>query len=182
MATQSNENHRVEILLISENTLKSESYINDNVPSEMILPSIVSAQDMHLQPILGCNLYNKLKDLVRAAMFDDEEVPEPYKELLDTYIRPFLCFAVTADLQIPLAFKNRAAGAGVQSNNEYSYNSTREEVTMLKNYYTDKMNFYQFRIQDYLKNNRTQFPELNGDCGCGSDLKQPGFECGLFLD
>jgi len=167
-----------EVLLISEKTLKSESYINDNVGSEMILPAILSAQDMKLQPLLGCSLYAKIKSLVLA---DANNIPEPYLTLLKTYIKPFLIYAVMADIQIPLAFKIRANGAAVQANTDYTYNSDRKDVQMIANYYEDKMNFYGFRLTDYLKQNRANFPEFcDNNCGCNSDLRQD-FNSGLFL-
>lgn len=165
-----------EVLLISEKTLKSESYINDNVGAEMITPAILSCQDMKLQPLLGCNLYAKLKMLVLSGT-----VPEPYLTLLKTYIKPFLIYGVMADIQIPLAFKTRAQGAAVQSNTDYTYNSDRSEVSMIAKYYEDKMNFYGFRLTDYLKQNSANFPEyLQDNCACNSDLRE-SFDCGLFL-
>lgn len=165
-----------EVLLISEKTLKSESYINDNVGSEMIVPAIQSAQDMKLQPLLGCNLYRKLKQLVLSG-----EMAEPYLTLMKEYIKPFMIYAVMADIQIPLAFKTRANGAAVQANTEYTYNSDRKDTQMIVNYYEDKMNFYGFRLTDYLKTNSANFPEYTqANCDCKSDLRQ-GFNSGLFL-
>lgn len=166
-----------EVLLISEKTLKSESYINDNVGSEMILPAIQTAQDIKLQPLIGCTLYEELKSQVAAG-----QVNEPYLTLLTKYIKPFLIYAVMADIQIPLAFKIRASGAAVQSNTEYTYNSDRKDTQMIAGYYEDKMNFYGFRLTDYLNKNSSLFPEYHSSgCGCGGDLKQ-GFNCGIFLD
>ena len=166
-----------EVLLISEKTLKSESYLNDNVGSEMILPAIQSAQDIKLQPLLGCALYSALKNKVLA-----DEVTEPYTTLLKSYIKPFLIYAVLSDIQIPLAFKTRANGAAVRANTEYTYNSERKDTQMIANYYEDKMNFYGFRLTDYLKQNSSLFPEYHDfSCGCGSDLRQ-SFNSWIFLD
>lgn len=139
--------------LISENTLKTESYINDNMDSAMILPSIMTAQDMHLQPLIGTNLYNKLIEMVQ-----NQEVTGPYKMLMDKYIRPFLIYAVMMDIQIPLAFKNRNAGV-IQTNNEYSNNSYMKDVQTLKSYYESKMNFYGLRMTDWLCANSEHIPE-----------------------
>ena len=164
------------VLLISEKTLKSESYLNDNVGSEMILPAIQSAQDIKLQPLLGCALYNALKNKVLA-----DEVAEPYTTLLKTYIKPFLIYAVLADIQVPLAFKTRANGAAVRANTEYTYNSERKDTQMIANYYEDKMNFYGFRLTDYLKKNSSLYPEYcDNSCSCGSDLRQD-FNAGIYL-
>ena len=82
------------IYLISEETLKSESYINDNLDPAMILPSIQTAQDMHLQPLIGTKLYKTLMEMVK-----DNNIEGYYKVLMDEYIRPFLIYAVLAFLR-----------------------------------------------------------------------------------
>ena len=100
---------------------------------------------------------------------------------MSQYIKPFLIYAVLADIQIPLAFKTRANGGAVQANTEYTYNSDRKDTQMIAGYYEDKMNFYGFRLTDYLKNNSSLFPEYRDDsCSCGSDLRQ-SFNAGIYL-
>lgn len=163
------------ILFISEKKLKSESYINDNVGNEFILPAILSAQDMKLQPLLGCSLYAKLKSDVAG-----QGPAGKYKILMDDYIKPFLIYAVMADIQVPLAFKMRQNGI-VQANNDYTYNQGKTDVDALKRYYEDKMNWYGFRMTDYLNNNKQDIPEYcDNSCGCKSDLRQ-GFDSGIYL-
>ena len=72
------------ILLISEQTLKADSLINDNVDNQYILPAITLAQDTGLQPLIGTKLFQKLQKLVN----DDEiglAVNSIYKTLLDDF-------------------------------------------------------------------------------------------------
>lgn len=169
------------IYLISEDTIKSESYVNDNLDSSLLLPSIQSAQDMHLQPLIGTNLYKKLMELIKTNSINDES-NKPYKHLLDKYIRPFLMYAVQMDIQIPLAFKMRNAGI-VQSNNEYVNNSYLNDVQSLKTYYEQKMNFYGIRISDWLQANSNYIPEYNTRKDCSempSDCN--AYNSGILLD
>lgn len=169
------------IYLISEDTIKSESYVNDNLDSSLLLPSIQSAQDMHLQPLIGTNLYKKLMELIKTNSINDES-NKHYKHLLDKYIRPFLMYAVQMDIQIPLAFKMRNAGI-VQSNNEYVNNSYLNDVQSLKTYYEQKMNFYGIRMSDWLQANSNYIPEYNTRKDCSempSDCNS--YNSGILLD
>ena len=52
----------MKVLLISENTLKQDSLINNNVDSVYLLPAIQVAQDQGLQQIIGSKLYEKICD------------------------------------------------------------------------------------------------------------------------
>ena len=47
------------IFLISEQTLKNETILNDNIGSEYIAPAIETAQDIYLQQLIGTELLDK---------------------------------------------------------------------------------------------------------------------------
>lgn len=169
--------NNMEIYLISEKTLKTESYINDNVDSSMILPSIITSQDIHLQQLIGTNLYKKLKSLV-----SEDKVDGKYKELLDDYIRPFLIHAVMSDIQIPLAFKQRNNGI-TQGNSEHMNNTFMNEVKELKTYYEQKMNFYGLRMSDWLKANVEYIPEYSIRTDCSEIPSDSGnYNTSILLD
>ena len=49
------------VLFISENKLKESTAINMNVDVDLILPHILVAQKIYLEPKLGTDLYQKLE-------------------------------------------------------------------------------------------------------------------------
>jgi hypothetical protein len=152
-----------DILLISEKTLKSQSYINDNVDSCYIVPSIRSAQDIGLQPLIGTNLYVALQDKIQSNSIEGD-----YKILMDEYITPYLVNRVMMEIQLPLAYKMRNSGV-VQSNNEYETNTYLKDAKQMSVYYEQKSDFYGLRLTSYLNHNSSKFPEYTtGDC---SDIK-----------
>lgn len=152
-----------DILLISEKTLKSQSYINDNVDSCYIVPSIRSAQDIGLQPLIGTNLYKALQTKIENGSIDGN-----YKVLMDEYITPYLVNRVMMEIQLPLAYKMRNSGV-VQSNNEYETNTYLRDAKSMSVYYEQKSDFYGLRLTSYLNHNSSLFPEYTtGDC---SDIK-----------
>ena len=101
----------MKVLLLSEQRLKEDSLINNNVDSMYIFPAIQTAQEIGLQPLLGTKLYNKLLEVVENG--GDEQ----YFDLLDSYVIPYLEMKVMADIQIPLAYKIRNGGL-VQNTSE----------------------------------------------------------------
>ena len=156
-----------DILLISEKTLKSQSYINDNVDSCYIVPAIRTAQDIGLQPLIGTNLYVALQDKIQSNSIEGD-----YKILMDDYITPYLVNRVMMEIQLPLAYKMRNSGI-VQSNNEYETNTYLKDAKQMSVYYEQKSDFYGLRLTSYLNHNSSKFPEYtNSDCSGISPSKE----------
>ena len=69
------------VLFISEETLKQETIISENVDPKLLVPTIKEAQNIYLLPILGTSLYNQLVTQVSSNTVSAANVT-----LLDTYI------------------------------------------------------------------------------------------------
>lgn len=142
----------IQVYLISEDTLKTETILNDNVSAEYFSSAIETAQEIYLQQLIGTSLLNDLCEKVR-----DDKLTADDKELLDDYITPFLKFKVLCEVTLPIAFKYRNAGV-VQTNNEYTYNTTMKDAQQLATYYDQRANFFAIRLTDWLCANSTKFP------------------------
>lgn len=77
------------VLLISEDTLKTYTAINESVQSDELRFCILQAQQIFLQESLGTNLYNQMLNLVQSGAISSPS-NAVYKNLLDTYIQPTL--------------------------------------------------------------------------------------------
>lgn len=168
--------------LISDNTIKNEGVINENVSPNLIKASIRIAQDVNLQEIIGTSLYNKLQDLIE----NDELVNNPkYKLLLDEYIQPFLTYITLSEIQIPIGFQNRNSGNPQNTNIETptTQSTTLLDVKYIKQFYKDKAEFYAKLMAKYICANITSFPEYNLEINNGEligDLKNT-FSCNLNI-
>lgn len=140
------------VYLISEDTLKTETILNDNVGAEYFGSAIEVSQEIYLQQLIGTSLLNDLCDKVR-----DNRLNENDKVLLDEYITPFLKFKVLSEVTLPIAFKYRNAGV-VQTNNEYVYNTGMKDAQQLASFYDQKANFFAIRLTDWLCANSAKFP------------------------
>ena len=145
------------IFLISENILKSETILNDNVGSEFIRPAIEVSQDVYLQQLIGSELIDKLYSLIDTNNIDKTEYTS-YKTLIDDYITNYLKYKVLAEITIPLAYKYRSTGV-VQSNGDHYNNSQLKDATLVQNHYELRANFYAERLTKYLTANADLFPE-----------------------
>ena len=166
------------VLLISEKTLKENSVINNNVDGMYVLPAIEYSQDAGLQPLIGTKLYNRLMDMVEDGTIGNNE---DYKYLLDEYITPFLLNKVTAEIQIPLAFKLRNQGV-VQQTGENTYVPSLKDMQYVTQNYENKANFYSNRLSDYLRANRSKYPEYCSIDSCADmPSNKDAYNTGIYL-
>lgn len=168
------------ILLISEDYIKTNSNLNDNVFGDYLLPAIREAQDIELQQIIGSCLYNKILSLIDDNTIGDVE-NVAYKTLLDEHIQEYLLYQVITDL-IPIIGTKMANLGTVISNDEHVMSLTEAERSNLKQHYQYRADFYCRRMQSFILNNRAAYPELN-ECDCDrlrSNLKSAA-STGLWL-
>lgn len=164
------------ILLISEDTLKTYSHLNENIWGKSLTPAIITAQDIYLQKFLGSCLYKKVLELVKSGEIRNENYAM-YKELLDSYITNFLIYQTLANLIPEISTKITNMGL-VVSNDEHVQNVTQGERDLVMGQYQKYADAYCKMMQDFLKENRDSFPELN--C-CGAPNLDSSAETGLWL-
>ena len=100
-----------------------------------------------------------------------------YKELLDNYIANFLIYQTLANLIPEISTKITNMGL-VVSNDEHVQNVTQGERDLVMGQYQKYADAYCKMMQDFLKENRDSFPELN--C-CGAPTLDSSAETGLWL-
>lgn len=164
-------------LLLSPNYLKQNSFVDDNVSEKYIAPAIVSSQEIALKQIIGECLLNSLKNKVADKTINDPE-NAPYKELLDTYIQPFLLYATMERMTIPLAYKTSNFSSATRTDDDKMSSSSFSEVALIKNYWLNERNVYKRELQCYLKKNRSLYPELSSCCDVNLDSSA---DCGIWL-
>ena len=171
----------MEVLLISEERLKKDTLINDNVDEMYLYPAIQAAQETGLMPLIGSALYRKICGLVEEGEIADVENAD-YKYLLDNYIINFLEFKTMSELQIPLQYKMRNAGI-VQNQDERFVSASMRDTQYLIEYYDNKAKFYANRMSRYLCHNSSKYPEYLSCSDCSDMPANPNFMNNtLFLD
>lgn len=147
-----------DVLLISEDYIKSTTNISDNIAGDYLLPSIKLAQDIDLESTIGTHLLQKLQVLVFDNNISDEE-NVMYKLLLDKYIQPYLAYATIQHLTPTVAYKIANQGV-IRTDDEKSYNITSAETDKITEHYKHLANVYKKRLQLFLIANYDDFIEL----------------------
>lgn len=151
------------VLLISEDYVKTNSGLDDNVYGKFLMPAIKEAQEIGLQSIIGGNLYEAIMGMVADGSIQNDDAFD-YKYLLDKHIQPYLLYKTIVDL-LPIIGTKIANIGTVVTNDEHVVNLSKNERDNLGTYYQYRADFYCRRMQEYLCKNRTLYPELQ-DCDC----------------
>jgi len=168
------------VLFISEEKLKDSTAINLNVDPNLLLPYVRQAQKLYVEPKLGTQLTEKLKDLITNNTIGDVG-NEAYKTLLDDYIGDMLPNWAFYHAVPFLRFKiengniySKTSETGNALSTEESQ-SLREEVSNTAQYYTE-------RLIDYICNNTSSFPEYNTNTGADVNPDQNAYYNGMNLE
>jgi hypothetical protein len=151
------------VLLISEQKLKDSTAINLNVSTSLLLPYVLQAQTLYIEPKLGTQLYEHIKGLIQAGTIGNVG-NAAYKTLLDDYIS-FVLINYSFYHAIPyLRFK-------IENGNIYSKTSetgtalTTEESQSLREEISNTAQYYTERLIEYIRNNTSLFPEYSTNSG-----------------
>lgn len=151
-----------EVLLTSEEFVKSISNISDNLAGKYLLPSIREAQEINLREILGDALTDKLKEIVADNTVDNTE-NATYKELIEVS-QYFLAYQSIAGLPYKVGYKIGNIGVAKTTDTNVQ-GSSLAEISNIQNYYQGKADFYAARIQRFALEHYTRLPELTqNDC------------------
>ena len=138
------------ILFISEDFIKTNSGLNDNLFGKSLLPAIREAQDIYLQQIIGETLYKKLIGLVDEGTIGDDE-NALYKELLDEYIRSYMLYQTIVQV-IPVTNVKLSNYGTTLSDDQYLVNLSQGDAELIEKHYSILADFYARRLQEFILN------------------------------
>jgi len=155
------------VLLISEDILKDRTTIHSNIDAKLLFPEIKAAQDMYIHPILGSALYNRIVDDIDSS----GTTTGVYKDLLDDYIIDCLLYYVLSGLPEALSFQFWNKGV-VRKTGDNTDLPSMSELADISNKYRVRAEWYAERLNKYLKQNSSTFPEYESP-GDGLDIINP---------
>lgn len=164
-----------EILLTSEQFVKSVTNVSDNLAGKYILPSIREAQEQGLKSILGDCLLSKVKHL-----FDTNSLEGIYKEVVD-HCQYYLAYSAIVEVTNKVSFKIGNFGVA-KSQDENLQLASYDEIVKMQYYYQTKVDAYCLELQQWLLQNKESIPELT-ECHCRrlSSNLQSAASCGIYL-
>lgn len=156
--------------MINEAEIKQNSVVGDNLDAKYIAPSIVAVQDVYLEPLIGSKLLHRLGAMIEDDTLDENPI---YKELLNTYIQPFLLNKVISEICVQIFAKIRNSGV-VKFTDTQQNNIDLADNNYIRKHYEDLALVYGNRMIEFLNCNRQSIPEYNAVCPAGGDVNPSG--------
>lgn len=150
------------VLLTSSTFIKSITNISDNISDKMLLPSIRESQEIDLKQVIGENLLDRIKELVRENEINNVE-NAAYKDVLEK-CQYFLAYQTVSRLCVMVSYKIDAIGVSRTRDDNIDYASLAE-VMQMEQYYVEKADFFKLELQNFCLANRQALPELR-ECDC----------------
>ena len=139
-------------LFISEQFIKDNSVIDENVDMHYITTTIDKCQKKYFRQILGTALYNELGTQINAGSLTALNTT-----LLNSYIQDALMYYVLYE-GLPVFMYKITNKSIVKKNGESSQVIDTEELSMLRDGYKDDAEYFSELITKYLITNDDLYP------------------------
>lgn len=140
-------------LLISVAAIKERTGLHSNVDEKLVLPIIKVSQDMHLRPILGSELFDRLLQGI-----DNNNLSVLENGLIDNYITDALCWFVMSELTPELSYQFYNKGV-VKKTDQNAQTLSGDEIIAIENKHKRYAEHYAQCLVKYLQENRNSFPQ-----------------------
>lgn len=168
------------ICFINVNTIKERSALHTNVDDKLILPEILTAQDMYLLPALGTALYNRLQTGIESANLTADEI-----DLLDNFITNPLVYFTLSELPVGLSYQFYNKGL-VRKTSDNTDQPNMQDLIDVASRYRTRAEFYTQRLIKHLKqvsSTTNKFQEYV-NYGSGVDIVKPerdAYQASIYL-
>ena len=152
---------KTDILLVSDQQVFDRiTEVNENVSPKQLKYNVLAAQDMYLRPILGDKLYFKLlEDFEFSTGLTSPFIPlTPKMESLLEMARQVVITRTVQRVLLPLTAQITNKGPQVGSA-DYSQPAGESLLWRLFNHYKRDSEFYERRLQNFLTENKADYPE-----------------------
>jgi hypothetical protein len=132
--------------------LKKFTSIGQNIDCELLIPHLLIAQQLFVEPVLGCALYNDI-----VSRYDNNQLTGDTQILYEQYILPALAFSAWYSASPFLNWRTSRNGIGVSGTDSVTP-VTIEEFSMYLSKVENLMRFYLKRLEDFLICNKITYP------------------------
>lgn len=140
--------------MIKRDDLVRHTSLNGNVDTDKFIQYILRAQEIHIQQILGTDLYEKIQTDI-----ENNQLAGDYLSLVTTYIKPVLIHAAMVQY-LPFAAFTIGNKGIFKHTTENGETASKNEVDYLVEKERDIMQFYVDRLTDFLNFHApSKFPE-----------------------
>lgn len=141
-----------QVLLITPEEVRERTSLDSNVEDDKIINTIILAQDLTLEPLLGSVMFDEIKEQIIANTLTDD-----YKTLIDYHCRKVLTSTVLDKIVVFLAYRQNNTGV-VKNQIEKQQILTKEDIATLKGELSEFTNVYGSRLTAFLEANIETYP------------------------
>lgn len=163
-------------LLVSAEMLKRTVPISQSCDDNLIHTIILQAQDKYILPVLGHDLFEKIKSDIAA-----DSLTGVYATLVKTYINKAICQFTYAMLLPNLRIRS-VRHSVVQMDNEQGTSVSADDIAPLVSQAMDMGEFYRERLIEYLLDNSSSFPEYSSNTGHELSPTTRNYYSGINMD
>ena len=146
-------------LFINREDIVKFTALNGNVDPDKFTAFVKIAQDIHIQNVLGSNLFQKINNDIVAS-----SISGVYLSLLTTYIKPMLIHWAMVEY-LPFAAYTIANKGVYKHGSENADTISVDELNVLIDKERSIAQHYQKRFLDYICLNSNSFPEYSNNTG-----------------
>jgi len=138
---------------ISENYIKENSPVTENVDPKDLYPHIVTAEETYLVSILGSDFYSHLIDA-----FNDEALTDDEETLVLNYLKPTVLWR-SITLALPWIHFNLRNKGVVQNTDEAATSADFNSFKFIRQEATSRAEREETLLKTYLTKNTELYPE-----------------------
>jgi hypothetical protein len=146
-------------LLISRQDAIRFTNLNGGIDTDKFIQYVSISQDIHIQSMLGSKLLEKIQADIIA-----DSLANPYKDLLEVYIKPCLIHSAMLEF-LPFSAVTIANKGVYKHGAENSETVSKEEIDFLVEKQRQTFMHYKERFVAYVCDNSNLFPEYNTNTG-----------------
>jgi len=144
-------------LFVTTTDIAKFTSLNGNLDPDKFTDKMKVAQDIHIQSILGTDLFNKINnDIVASTLI------APYTTLLTSYIKPMVIHYTMVEY-LPFASYTIGNKGVYKHGSENGETISKEEMDSLIEKERSLAQHYTQRFVDYICFNSASFPEYNSN-------------------
>ena len=142
-----------EVLFITAEDVRDRTNLDSNIDDSKINNTMVLAQDMILEPILGTLMFDEIKtQVIETGTLDDK-----YKTLIDEYARKVLLAAIQHKIVSVLIYRFNNTGTSKADIDKEQILSVKE-IKELREEMKEYIGTYGHRLTRFLKANSDTYP------------------------
>ena len=147
-------------LIMSETKLKTFTDINNSVDPDLLFNAVREAQDIHIQLMLGYNLYQSILSKIQTQTLTGN-----YATLVNNYVVDALLYWSYYEALEAIWMRPRNNGLLIPQGGDQAQPVDLKVYDKKRDSVKDKAQFYGERLVGYLIDNNALFPEFQTETG-----------------